>query len=260
MLAVIAVVAVFGFASSHFLGFNPIVALSELVLSPIKSGFSYIARSAESGMDFIWEMRAYKADNEKLEAENIELKRQNRDIAAYREENLRLEGLLGLQEEYVDRKTVAARVISYSGNNWCEQIEINKGALSGIAEGNVVVTADGVVGRVTEVGADYSTVTTILDRESAVGVLVSRTGGTGLVEGDVELSASLRCKLSFLERDTPLIVGDIIETSGSGGIYPAGLVVGTVTNISADSTGSLNYAVIDPAVDMGRIGEVLVIL
>ncbi|MBR0365518.1 MAG: rod shape-determining protein MreC [Clostridia bacterium] len=259
IITVTAAIAVLGFVSEYALGFNPIEVVVNSVMAPIKTGFSYVVGRVEDGVDFIIEMRAYKADNERLEAENLELKRANREISVYREENTRLNELLALQTSMEDYNTVAARVISYSGSNWCEEVEISKGSASGINVGNVVITANGVVGRVKEAGLDYAVVTTILDSSSAVGIKVSRTGGTGLVEGDKELAAKAQCSLSFLDRNTTLIVGDIVETSGSGGLYPAGLVVGNVVSISADNSGALNYAVIEPAVDMENIGEVLVI-
>lgn len=258
-LIAIAVIAAAGFVIEHFAGINPISAAVNSVLSPIKNGFSYIAQSVENGIDFIWEMRAYKEDNAKLAAANAELKRRNRDIVSYREENARLEALLELRDSMENYDTVAARVISYSGSNWCEEIELSKGALSGISEGDTVITPEGVVGRITEAGPGYSIVTTILDDSSAVGIKVTRTGGTGLVEGDSELAENNQCKLSFIDRNTTIIIGDPIETSGSGGIYPPGLVVGSVISVSADSSGALNYAVVEPAVDIDKIGEVLVI-
>ena len=258
-LVTVAGIAAAGFVLEHFIGFNPVTTAVNTVASPIKNGFSYIAHSLESGRDFIWEMRAYKADNAKLEAENIELKRKTRDAAVYREENERLEALLNLQNSMSDNTTVAARVIAHSNKSWFESIEINKGQFQGIEKGNIVITPDGVVGRVTETGQDYSIVTTILDSSSAVGIKVSRTDGSGIVEGDSELAKDVQCKLSFVDKNTPIIVGDVVETSGTGGIYPAGLVVGTVMSISADSTGSLNYAVINPAVEIDKLSEVLVI-
>ena len=258
-LVIIAAVAASGFVVEHFMGFNPITTAVNFVASPIKNGFSYIAHSLENGRDFIWEMRAYKEDNKKLEAENIELKRQNRDIAAYREENERLQALLSLQDSMEGHSTVAARVISYSSESWFEAVEINRGTINGIAENNIVITPDGVVGKVTEAGPNYAIVTTILDKSSSVGIKISRTGGNGIVEGDSELAKNMQCKLSFVDRSTPIIVGDVIETSGTGGIYPAGLVVGQVMSVSADSAGSLNYAVIDPAVEIDKLSEVLVI-
>lgn len=258
-LIAVAAVAASSFVIEHFAGVNPIGSAVKTIAAPVQTGFSYIAHSITNARNFIWEMRAYKEDNERLEQENIRLKQQNRDTASYREENERLESLLELSSSITDYSTVAARVISYSLDNWYESVEINKGSLHGLSEGNAVITADGIVGKITEIGPNYAVVTTILNKSSAVGIRVSRTGGSGLVEGDDELAENTQCKLSFLDRSTPIIVGDIVETSGTGGIYPAGFVVGSVVNVSADSTGSLKYAVIDPAVDFENLQEVLVI-
>lgn len=258
-LAAAAVIAAAVFVTEHFAGVDPVGTVVRTVMSPVKTGFSYIAGAVNNACGFVWDMRAYKADNEELEAENIRLKQQNRDTATYREENERLQELLDLKNSITDYSTVAARVISYSANNWYETIEINKGSMNGLSVGNAVITPEGVVGKVTETGPNYAIVTTILDSSSAVGIRVSRTGGSGLVEGDSELAADNRCKLSFLDRSTPIIVGDVVETSGSGGIYPPGFIIGSITSVSADSTGNLKYAVIDPAVDFSDLYEVLVI-
>lgn len=258
-IIIIASISAGCFILEHFIGFNPVTAAVNTVAVPVKRGCSYIAGACTNARDFVWDMRAYKEDNERLEAEVIKLKQDARDISAYKEENERLEGLLDLKKSSEDYTSVAAKVISYSQTGWHKVIEINKGTASGISVGSAVITPEGVVGTVTEAGINYAMVTTILDKSSVIGIKVSRTGGTGLSEGDDELAKDLKCKLSFLDRNTPVIVGDIIETSGSGGIYPAELVIGTVVSVSANSAGTLNYAQIDPAVDFSKLNHVLVI-
>lgn len=258
-LIIIAAIAAGSFIVEHFLGANPVAVGVRTVTTPIRTGFSYIAGEITGFRDFIMDMRAYKADNERLEAENIELKRLSRDVAVYREENERLKELLDLQDAMTEYSTVAARITAYSENNWYDKLEINKGAVNGISVGNAVITSDGIVGRVSQVGPNYSIITTILDPSVAIGIRISRTGGNGLVEGDKELSMKKQCQLTFLDRSTPVIIDDIVETSGTGGIYPAGFVIGTIINISADSTGNLTSAVIAPAVDFDSLNEVLVI-
>lgn len=258
-IIIIAAISAGSFILEHFIGFNPAAVAVNTIASPIKSGFSYIAHSFEEARDFIWDMRAYKEDNKRLESEIIELKRNSRDAGEYKEENERLKELLALKESMADYSTVAASVISRSQNKWNNEIEINKGTIHGVDKGDAVITPDGVVGRVTQAGPNYAIVTTVMDSSSVIGIKVSRTGGTGLVEGDDELANNMQCKLSFVDKNTPVIVGDIIETSGSGGIYPAGLVIGTVITVSAQRTGTLNYALIEPAVDFELLREVLVI-
>lgn len=255
---IIIAVSAGSFVSEHFLGYNPVTSIVNTVATPIKSGFSYVADMFGDARDFLLDMRAYKSDNERLESEIIKLKKENRDIGEYKEENERLKALLELKDT-TEFDTVAAKVISHSQTEWYREIEIDKGTISGIEKGDVLITPEGVVGRVVSVGPNFATARTILDKSSVMGVKVSRTQGTGLVEGDEEYAKNMQCKLSFVDRNTPVIVGDVIETSGSGGIYPAGLTVGTIISISADSTGALNFALIDPSVDFDALHEVLVI-
>ncbi len=258
-IIILAVIAGGSFILEHFVDFNPVTVAINTVASPVKHGFSYISHSLNSVKEFVWNMRAYKEDNQRLASENIELKRENRSISEYKSENERLRKLLDLKVNAEEYTTVAAEVIAVSHNDDYRRVEISKGTLAGIAKGNAVITADGLVGRVIEAGSNYAMVETILAPESIIGIKVSRSGGSGLVEGDYDLARNAQCKLTFVDKETPVIVGDVIETSGSGGAYPAGLVIGTVMNISADRSGTLNYAVIDTAVNFDMLREVLVI-
>lgn len=257
-IIVLAIISGGSFVLEHFVGFNPVTLAINSVASPVKRGFSYVANSLDTAKTFIWDMRAYKEDNERLVTENIQLKRENRGISTYKSENERLKKLLDLQTN-TEYTTVAAEVISISYTEQYRLVEISKGSVAGIAKGDAVITAEGLVGRVSEVGPNYAIVETILDPESVIGIKVSRSGGTGLVEGDEELAKNAQCKLTFVDKETPVIVGDVIETSGSGGIYPPGIIIGTVVNISANRSGTLNYAVIDTGVDFDVVREVLVI-
>lgn len=246
-------------AVSHFSGFNPISAAVKTVFAPFQRGASYVTNKVIGTVDFISEMKSYKEDNERLISEINRLKRENRDITNYREENERLKAMLEMQKSLDKYATVAATVTAYSSNIRYDTIEISKGALSGIAVGNAVITPDGVVGKVTEVGPNWATVSTILNPQSALGVKLSRTNDVAVVEGDEELYGQNYCKMTFIDKDASLIVGDVLETSGEGGIYPAGLGVGSVREINADSMGALNYATVEPAVNFSHLYEVLVI-
>ena len=178
---------------------------------------------------------------------------------AYREENERLLALMELQNSMSNYSTVAAKVIAYSSSSRYDSIEINKGTFSGISKGNTVITDKGIVGMVEEVGPNWALVNTILMPGKATSVDVARTDDIGVIEGDAELCYDALCKLTFIDKGANIIVGDILETSGAGGIYPPGLNVGTIRDISADSMGTLNYATVEPIVDFNHLHEVLVI-
>ncbi len=245
---------------SHFIGFNPVTGITRTILSPLRHGAAFIGDRAYSVIEFLWEMDSYKEENERLTKEVIKLQKTNRDTANYREENERLKTLLELKDEVnKDYSTVTASVIGYSKNNWYDKIEISKGTLSGVATGNTVIANDGVVGIVSEVGLNWALVTTIIDKENAMGVKITRTADAAVLEGDEELMMQGKCKMTFINSSANIIAGDLIETSGSAGIYPAGLSVGTVESIVSDSMGELKYAKIKTAVDLKGLHEVLII-
>ena len=259
-IALIVTAIVFVLAAvEHFGGSNPVSQAIRTVFSPFQSGMSFITDKIRDQIDFVVEMKSYKEENERLVSEINELKKQNRDITNYREENDRLRAELDLQQNLDGYSTVAASIIAYSSNNWYDTVEISKGSLAGVAVGNAVITPDGIVGKVVEVGATWALVSTILNPDNAMGVRISRTGDVAVVEGDDELYTESRCKMTFIDKGSNLIVGDVLETSGSGGIYPPGLSVGAVREINADAMGNLNFATVEPIVDFSRLYEVLVI-
>lgn len=246
-------------AIAHFGGANPVSKVLRTVFSPFQNGVAYITNKVKDTTDFIREMKSYKDENERLISEINELKRQNKDVTNYREENEQLKETLDLSQSMDGYSTVAASVIAYSSNNWYDTIQISKGSLAGVAVGNAVITPDGVVGKVVETGPTWSVVSTILNPENAMGVRISRTSDVAVVEGDDELYSQSYCKMTFIDKGSNLIVGDLLETSGSGGVYPAGLLVGAIREINSDAMGNLNYATVEPLVDFDKLYEVLVI-
>lgn len=244
---------------SHFIGTNPVSSAVKTIFSPVENGFAYISNKVYSAVSFVWEMDGYKEENENLIRQVNELNRQERDTAQLREENERLQALLELKNNTDGYSTVAASVIAYSANNWYDTIEINKGLAHGLAVGNAVITPDGVVGKITDIGLNWATVSTVLNPENAMGVKIGRTGDAAVVEGDDELYSQGLCKMTFIDKGVAIIVGDLLETSGSGGIYPEGLLVGAIREINSDNMGMLNYATLEPSVDFSRLYEVLVI-
>lgn len=257
--AVVTAIVLLIAAVTHFSGINPVSVTARTVFSPFQNGVAYIANKIKGTTDFIREMKSYKDENERLVAQVNELKKQNRDIANYREENERLKEMLDLKENLTGYATVSASVIAYSSSYRYDTIQISKGSLAGIAVGNAVITPDGVVGKITETGPTWSVVSTILNPDNAMGVKVSRTGDVAVVEGDDELYGDSYCKMTFIDKGSNLIVGDLLETSGSGGIYPPGLSVGAIREVNSDAMGNLNYATIEPLVDFDKLYDVLVI-
>ncbi len=253
------IIAAFIAVVSHFMDRNIFADAVRTIFAPVQNGAAYISNSIDEQINFVREAKAYKEQNDLLIDEINQMKKQNKEISVYREENERLLALMDLQESMGNYSTVAAKVIAYSSSSRYDTIEINKGTFSGISRGNTVITDKGIVGTVEEVGPNWALVNTILTPGKATSVDVARTDDIGVIEGDGELCYDALCKLTFVDKGANIIVGDILETSGAGGIYPPGLNVGTIRDISADSMGTLNYATVEPMVDFNRLHEVLVI-
>lgn len=259
ILCVAAAVLVLGTAVGLTGGSGLIANAVNTVFSPVQSIVSAVTSSVDGFTVFIWEMQSYKEENQQLVSEINKLKKENRSIEDYKKENDRLTALLGLKESMAQYETTAARIVAYEPDNWYETIVINKGKNDGIEIGNVVVAGDGVVGQIAEIGTNWARVSAIINIDNAVGVRIVRTGDIAITEGDVALCKDGLCKMTFMSKDSAVIVGDIVETSGLGGIYPSGMTVGKVREIFSDNSGTLQYAVIEPSVDFDNLREVLVI-
>lgn len=229
------------------------------LVSPVQNGISAVADGIGGFFEFIGEMGEYKDENTRLSKELAELEKKYRSADALREENERLSELLELKENNLaDMNTTGARVIGWSSDNWFNYYTIDKGSASGIAKKCMVVTENGLVGQVNTVGLNWSRVITIIDSSSSVGARVVRTGDIALVVGDNVYEKDGLCKMTFINQDAEIVVGDIIETSGLGGVYTAGIAIGRVKEIVADSSGASRYAVIEPMADLKNVKHVLV--
>lgn len=181
------------------------------------------------------------------------------DYEQKKRENEQFREFLGLKETNPDYDFEPATVIGRDSTNRFYSFTIDKGSIDGVEEADPVITADGLVGIVWEVGLTYSHVRTILDISVEVGVYDISTRDSGILTGDISLSSSKLCKLNYLPKESGIASGNLIVTSGIGGVFPKDLPVGTVKSIKTDSSGLSLTAVIDPAADIENVTDVLVI-
>lgn len=239
---------------------NPVSNLFGFVASPIRGAVSSAANWAEGVYSYVFRYGQMQDELSELRtqvAEMEELARQGEDALR---ENAQLRELMGLQERRRDFVFENARVTAPATSNWESTLTISKGSNFGIEAGDCVVTETGVlVGVVSTVGVNFSEVSTIINTDTDMGGVVARTYSAGILEGDFTLMAEGKLKLSYLPDGAQLISGDQVLTSGKGGIYPSGLVVGQVEGVFTDPSGKTRYAVILPEVDLGSLIEVFVI-
>ncbi len=231
-----------------------------IVVTPVQRFFYSIGTSTQNFFERFRSIADYRQENETLKSRVKELEEDSRKLYTLQNENERLKSLLQLQEDKAELKTVAAKVSAKDAGNWYYDFTINRGTSSGIKKKQPVINPDGLVGYVSEVGTTWAKVITIIDEASSVGAIINRTGDRAIVEGNLELSEDGTCKLAYISKGASMTVGDYVETSGLGGIYPAGLLIGRVKNFTADEQGLYHNAVVETAVNFEKIDEVLVII
>lgn len=193
---------------------------------------------------------------EELQRQAARVEELERRVAVLEEENRRLRALLGLRLP-VPGRVIGARVVGRNPDNWLSRVVIDQGTGSGVGKNAPVLTDRGLVGRVSSPGPHQSVVTLLSDPGSAVGAMVARTRDAGVCYGQVGTDL---LRMRFFSRDARVVPGDLIVTSGLGGVFPPHLVVGTVVETFRGDYGLVQYATVRPAADLRRLEEVVVLI
>lgn len=230
------------------------------VTAPVRGGVSAVLDWAEGVYNYVFHYQELHDELDQLRIRVAELEEEVREGQEASRENEQLRELLDLQAKRRDFTFESARVTTRSTDNWESTLTLSKGSSDGVAAGNCVITETGVlVGVVSTVGLNWSTVSTVLNTDIEMGGIVTRTYSAGILEGDFALMGQGRLKLSYLPEGAQLVSGDEVVTSGKGDIYPSGLVVGQVEGVFTDPSGMTRYAVVIPNVDLDSLIEVFII-
>lgn len=230
------------------------------VLAPVQGAVSAVTSTLQKTFNsFSYNKELEQAYNEAME----ELATVQVRTARYDEvvaENERLRSLMENYEKYSQYDPIFARVIGKDTGNWFNNFTIDKGSANGVVENMTVMSADGVVGRVVEVGLDYAKVMAIIDGSSGVAALIERNRDNGVVRGMVDdTTGDTLLQMNYLPDINDVRTGDTVLTSGLDGVFIKGLPIGTVTQISRQSSGLMQYVVITPFADFEHIEEVILL-
>lgn len=233
------------------------------VLAPLQD---VVARSVAAGRgagDYFVSLAELRRENAALEQRLRRLELLESQVEELRQENRRLKELLEVQGTGMTGGSpgeyLAARVTGRNPDAWFSYAVINRGAKKGVADNMTVITPKGLVGRVTRVTPHSATVMMATDPQSGVGALVQRetSRAQGVVIGMPNRGDELRMK--FFHRDADVRRGDRIVTSGSGKVFPPGIPIGIVTEVSGEEGGLVRQAQVKPFVDLNSLEEVLVL-
>ena len=230
-----------------------------LVLSPFQQATDWVANEIRYVTSVVWEVSTLYEQNKMLRNEVEQLRGINLQANEALAENERLRTMIGYQHSARQFDLVAARVIGRESETWSSMIVIDRGTLNGIQNDMPVVTPQGLVGRVVEAGPNSSKVQLILDPRSSVGTIVQRAESrvTGIVQGDMDNPTMPQ--MVNIPKNADVVEGDVIVTSGFGGIYPKGIIVGLVSSLKNDDGGLLKIGVLESAVDFQKLEDVMVI-
>jgi rod shape-determining protein MreC len=197
---------------------------------------------------------AFKGENERLRRRIQALEIERNKWLEAEATNRRLEQLLEFRS-HLPAGSVTASVIANSASTWFQSCLLDKGSDDRVRKGMAVVTPLGVVGQVVSVTAKSAKVLLITDPNSGVDVLVQRTRARGIVSGSLENGTILK----YVKRSEDIQVGDRLITSGLDGIFPKGVMVGTVIKVRKQNLGLFQYIEVMPAVSSTRVEEVMVV-
>ena len=197
-----------------------------VVTTPVRVLGSLVATPFNAAGNVMGNLTASQETLSELREQNAELTAQVAELSESKKTSERLESLLNLQSTY-NLTSTAARIIGNSSDAWSRAVTIDKGTAAGFSCGMAVCNSGGVIGQIVEVSATTSTVQLITDEGSGVSAMIQSTRAQGMLQGQPD--GSLR--LSYVSTESDVKVGDIVITSGIGGVYPKGLPLGTVSSV-----------------------------
>ena len=193
----------------------------------------------------------------KLKQKNSELEQKLREFEIVKSENETLKEYVNLKEKYNNYESIPSYVINKEISNFGSTIIINVGKKDGVEPNMTVISDKGLVGYIISTTNTTAKVQTIIDTATAVSATITTSRDSILVRGTLDANYTL--KATYIPTDAKLLQGDIIETSGIGGIYPKGIKIGTIKEIINTKNITDRYAIIETAVDFSKLETVLVI-
>ena len=230
------------------------------VLIPIQSGVNKVGFSIYEELTDYGKLKGALEENRRLQEEIDRLIEENNRLTSEQFELQRLRELYQLDQDYQQYEKIGARVIAKDSGAWFQVFRINKGSADGVRVDANVIAGGGLVGIVTDVGANYATVRAIIDDVSRVHGMAQQSGDSCFVEGDLTLFSEGRLRLTKITKDGDVKEGDRIVTSNISSKYLPGILIGYAKDITTDDTRLTKSGYLIPTAKFNNLQEVLVIL
>jgi rod shape-determining protein MreC len=233
---------------------DPVGPVLMWLFRPLQLGVQLTSGWIQELQDSYMTLAAFKAENDKLRKRIQTLEIERNKWLESEATNRRLQQLLEFRS-HLPAGSVTASIIANSASTWFQSCLLDKGSDDRVRKGMAVVTPLGAVGQVVSVTARSAKVLLITDPNSGVDVLVQRTRARGIVSGSLDNGPILK----YVKRSEDIQVGDRLITSGLDGIFPKGMMVGTVIKARKQNLGLFQYIEVMPAVTSGQTEEVMVV-
>lgn len=239
---------------------TPLNKLVGYVIVPFQNGVSRIGTWLSVRVDELGELRIVLQENQELKEKIDELTAQNTQLQQDKYELNNLRELYKLDEQYSGYEKVGARIIARDSGNWFHSFIIDKGSDDGLAMDMNVIAGGGLVGRIVEIGTNWSKVTAVINDNSNVSGMVLASSDILMVTGSLELMEDGVIGFEqLIDSAENVQIGDKVVTSNISDKYLPSILIGYITEINQDSNNITKSGKITPAVDFEHLGEVLVI-
>jgi rod shape-determining protein MreC len=225
-------------------------------LLPFQRVFALIDGSFRDGLFYFTDINSVKQENEMLKAKIDEVEKLNKELNDNKQKIAELRDALNIKDRYNQYDIAGANIIAKDPGNWFDIFTLDIGSKDGVEENTPVVTGKGLVGRVIKTDLFSCKVLSIIDPDSSVSARISKTRDLVVIRGDIDLKELGECRMDYIPNDVDIVEGDIVETSGLGGIFPKDIVIGKIKNIRISDNEFTKYAQIVPVVDFKRLEEV----
>lgn len=263
LLLIMTVVCVLFMAITFFTDFfaAPLSNFAGAVVVPFQSGISRVGGWISNRSDELKTLKDVLAENERLQSQVDALTIENNSLQQDKYELNNLRQLYKLDKEYEEFEKVGARVVAKESGNWFHTFVIDKGSNDGIMVDMNVMAGSGLVGRVTEVGSDWSKVISIIDDNSNVSATVLSTEDSCMVQGNLEtMDRGVITFSKLINGENAVKEGDKVVTSHISTKYLPGILIGYISSITSDANNLTSSGYLTPAVDFAHLEEVLVIM
>lgn len=231
------------------------------VISPLQKIIYNANDKLKESFDFFINFSKVKQENEELAAKNAELENKLVEYNRMKDENTTLREMFDYSQANQNYNYLGCNIVGYSGGNISNGYVIDKGTNDGVKKDMIVITPQGLVGKVTKSESSYSIVQTILNENIAVASMVESTRETtGILQGVTDNKNKNLAVLSNIPIDSEIKEGDVILTSGLGGMYPKEIRIGEVVSVEIDTVGIMKKAVVKPYVDFNKLEGLFVVV